>query len=240
MRFQSGNRHVQTAMKRPVAGLVLAMMAAGLYHFTNTPQSQAQGGETRGGAPGNFDFYVLALSWSSGFCANTGDGQGKSQCSIGSNLGFVVHGLWPQFERGFPSECGPAGRTPSQIALQKTAGVFPDEGLARYEWRKHGTCSGQSPSDYFDTVKAARDKVVIPQGFQNPKSEQTWAPIDIKRAFVAANPGLRADMMTVACKKGVLEEVRICFEKDTRGFRSCPEVSRQGCRASEITVPPVR
>lgn len=201
--------------------------------------SNAQG-ERRGGPPGNFDFYVLALSWSSGFCANTGDQQGRSQCATGSGTGFTVHGLWPQFERGFPSECGPAGRSPSQIALQKTRGVFPEEGLARYEWRKHGTCSGKSPSDYFDDVKETRARIIIPHPFEKPKSAQNWAPSDITRAFVAANPGLRADMFAVICNRDVLEEIRICFSKDLRGFQSCPEVARRGCRTREISVPPVR
>ena len=214
-----------------------AALAASLF-FAPT-QAFAQG-ESRGGAPGAFDFYVLALSWSSGFCANTGDSQGRSQCATGSQLGFTVHGLWPQFDRGFPTECGPAARSPSRIALEKTRGVFPDENLARYEWRKHGTCSGQSPSDYFDDVRKARDSITVPAPFAKPAASQTWAPIDIKRAFAAANNGLRADMIGIACRRDVLEEVRICFSKDLRSFASCPEVARRGCGTREITVPPIR
>ena len=193
-----------------------------------------------GGVPGSFDFYVLALSWSSGFCEATGDVQGKKQCDIGSNIGFTVHGLWPQFERGFPSNCEYATRSPSSIALQKAEGIFPDIGLARYEWRKHGTCSGLSPSDYFDAVRAAKDRIVIPQNFQTPRTLQSFSPVDITRAFTAENRGLRADMMAVTCNKGVLEELRVCFQKDLRSFRTCPEVARQGCRSGQINVPPVR
>jgi ribonuclease T2 len=202
--------------------------------------SYAQYNSNRGGTPGSFDFYVLALSWSSGFCANTGDRQGKQQCDIGSNIGFTVHGLWPQYERGFPSECGFAERSPSYMALQKAEGVFPDLGLARYEWRKHGTCSGLSPADYFDAVKSARVKINVPENFQSPRAEQKFSPIEIIRSFVDNNKGLRADMMAVGCKRGVLEEVRICFEKDLRSFKSCPEVARKSCRGGEVTVPPVR
>jgi ribonuclease T2 len=43
----------------------------------------------------------------------------------------------------------------------------------------------------------------------------------------------------VACANGVLQEVRICFSKDLRNFRACPEISRRGCRAREISVPPI-
>ena len=99
---------------------------------------------------------------------------------------------------------------------------------------------GKSPSDYFEDVKRARDSIVIPENFRSPKANQTWSPIDIKRAFVAANAGLRADMIGVACSGDVLEEVRICLTKDLRGYQACPEVARRGCRTREISVPPVR
>jgi ribonuclease T2 len=197
-------------------------------------------GERRGGAPGSFDFYVLALSWSPGFCATEGDGKGRDQCRAGAGLGFVVHGLWPQFARGFPSDCQPANPTPSRLSLEAARGVFPDEGLARYEWRKHGTCSGRSPTDYFRDVRAARDSVKIPPEFSSPSAPLTTTAIDLERSFVAANPGLRADMLSVGCRGSVLQEVRICLSRDLRGFTSCPEVDRRGCRARDITVPAVR
>lgn len=203
--------------------------------------AQAQGQYGRGGTPGDFDFYVLALSWSPGFCELEGDRErSREQCESGANLGFVVHGLWPQYDRGYPSDCGPAGRTPSRIALEQTKGLFPSESLARYEWREHGTCSGSSPSDYFADVRRARDKVVVPPSLQKSDRDQTWTAIDLERAFAATNPGLRPDMMSVACKRGVLQEVRICMSKDLRNFQTCQQVDRSGCRTREITVKAVR
>jgi ribonuclease T2 len=187
--------------------------------------------------PGAFDFYVLSLSWSPGFCDTGGAEKHRSQCDAGSGLGFVVHGLWPQYETGFPSDCGPAGRSPSRIALEGAKNVYPDVNLARYEWRKHGTCSGKSPTDYFADVRRARDAVEIPPPFRAASDRQTWTPIDIERAFIAANPKLRPDMMGIACRSGVLEEVRICFSKDLREFHTCPEVSRGSCRTRELRVP---
>lgn len=202
-----------------------------------TSAVQAQDFHQRGGQPGEFDFYVLALSWSPGFCEfDGGRDRNREQCSEGAGLRFVVHGLWPQNERGYPSECGPSGRTPSRIALDQARGLFPSEGLARYQWRKHGTCSGSSPSDYFADVRRAREKVVIPPVLAKAERDQNWTAIDLERAFVAANPGLRTDMMSVACKRGVLQEVRICFSKDLRDFRMCEEVDRSGCRTRDISV----
>ena len=198
-----------------------------------------RGGGGRGTA-GEFDFYVLALSWSSGFCETGGDDKGKAQCAPGAGLGFVVHGLWPQYERGYPSDCSISGGGPTRMQLDSVRGLFPDEGLARYEWRKHGTCSGKNPAEYFADVRAARNAIQIPTAFEKPRSEQNISPNALMNAFQEANPRLRAGMMAVGCKRGVLQEVRICLSKDLREFRSCPEVSRQSCRGQDLSVPPVR
>lgn len=190
------------------------------------------------GPSGDFDFYVLALSWSSGFCESGGAQRAKNQCRIGANLGFVVHGLWPQYDRGFPSDCDSA-RPVSRLVLESAAGIFPDDGLARYEWRKHGTCSGKSPQAYFADVRRARATIQVPAQFSQPQDDRRLAPSEIIGAFAALNKGLRPDMMAIVCKKQVLQEVRFCFSKDLRNFQSCPQVSRSTCRASEISVPKV-
>lgn len=200
----------------------------------------AQDRVVRGGPAGEFDFYVLALSWSPGFCALEGDQKNRDQCRSGSGLGFVVHGLWPQNERGYPVECGPAGRTPSRQAMDVARNAFPEEGLARHQWRKHGVCSGSSPTDYFNDVRRAREAVVIPQPFAKVEAVQNWNPLDLERAFAAANPGLRPDMMAVSCRRGELQEVRICLTRDLRSFRTCGEVDSGGCRIQAMSVQPVR
>jgi ribonuclease T2 len=206
---------------------------------SSAPPARTGGFSSRNArAPGDFDFYVLALSWSPGFCDTGGAAKAPRQCGDGANLGFVVHGLWPQYARGFPSDCN-GDRAPSRMALDTVKGVYPDEGLARYEWRKHGTCTGLSPTDYFSLVRRAREAVTIPSTLQAPSEPQTLAPLDVARAFTAANQGLRTDMMAVTCRQDELQEVRVCFAKDLRGFVTCPEVSRGACRTREITVLPV-
>lgn len=191
-------------------------------------------------APGNFDFYLLTLSWSPGFCESGGAAKSPDQCSVGSGLGFVVHGLWPQFQHGYPSDCDANPRPVSRIALEETHGVFPSEGLARYEWRKHGTCTGLSPEAFFASVKRARASIAIPDAFANPRDEQSVAPAAIQRAFSAANPGLRPETMAIGCMHGELQEVRLCLSKDLRQFVNCPEVARATCRSQAIAVAPVR
>ncbi|NBJ13292.1 ribonuclease T [Microvirga sp. SYSU G3D207] len=194
--------------------------------------------EARGAPMGQFDFHVLALSWSPGFCENSGSR--SPQCDSGSGLGFVTHGLWPQYEQGYPSFCEPSGRFVPQAAMADAKGLFPDDNLARYQWRKHGTCTGESPSGYFQAVRRARELVRIPDGFKGLDSRSQVLPSEIERAFIDVNPGLRPDMIAVSCGRRILQEVRICLTRDLRGFRSCPEVDRDGCRAGAITVPAPR
>ena len=191
-------------------------------------------------ASGDFDFYVFSLSWSSGFCDNGGQQKAGAQCRTGAGLGFVVHGLWPQYTHGFPQNCGPDGRSPSRAALESVADLYPDVGLARYEWRKHGTCSGKSPEGYFADVRRAAQSLTIPDNFKHPIEAQQLDPRDIARAFMAQNRSLRADMMAVGCQRGALQEVRVCYSKDMRGFASCPDVARGSCRTQSISVAPVR
>jgi ribonuclease T2 len=226
------------APRRNVAAALFAALT-GIASLVGQPSTApAQERETRGGAPGDFDFYVLSLSWSPSFCDVGGGAQkARSQCEPGRGLGFVLHGLWPQFTRGYPTECGMASRSPSRIAMESARGVFPEEGLARHEWRKHGTCSGLSPTDYFVAARRARDAVKIPPPLQRPSQEQRWSVVDLERAFVAANPGLRADQISVSCRQGQLSEVRVCFTKDVRGFQSCPTLGRGACRGRDFIVP---
>lgn len=187
---------------------------------------------------GQFDFYVLALSWSPGFCEISGSR--SSQCNQGSGLGFVVHGLWPQSEQGYPSFCEPNGRFVPSTALAEAKSTFPSENLARYQWRKHGSCSGESPSGYFKAVRRARESIRVPESFDALSARPQVLPSEIERAFIAANPGLRPDMVSVSCGRRIFQEVRICFTKDLSAFRQCPEVDRDGCRAGEILIPAVR
>ncbi len=189
-------------------------------------------------APGAFDFYVLALSWSPAFCQTAGASRAEAQCEPGGRLGFVVHGLWPQNTHGFPSDCDGNAPPPSRTALEAARSIYPDLGLARHEWRKHGTCTGLNPTAYFADVSRARTAITIPDPFRGPDDTRSWAPMDIARAFASANPRLRPDSMAVTCRGNMLEEVRICFSKDLRGFVPCPEVARASCRRP-VEVPPV-
>jgi ribonuclease T2 len=122
--------------------------------------------------------------------------------------------------------------------------IMPSRGLVIHEYRKHGTCSGLDVQGYFQLSRQLFKAIRIPDEFANPFETQYFAPQDVKRAFVAANPSLRPDSIAVACGRGNrarLSEVRICFSKDGKPI-ACGqnEAERKLCSASEIAVPPVR
>lgn len=200
-------------------------------------RSRHRGGQE--GTPGQFDFYVLSLSWSPSFCETGGGRRGSDeQCNRGRPFAFVVHGLWPQYERGFPQRCGEAPWIDREL-IRSMTDIMPAYGLVLHEWKTHGTCSGLSGEDYFKTVRRAYEHVKIPERFVRINDYLTVSPDEVERAFIEANPGLAGDMVSVTCDSRRLREVRVCMGKDLK-FRACPETDRRACRNPQIVMPPVR
>lgn len=188
---------------------------------------------------GDFDFYVLSLSWSPTFCSTAEADRNRDQCGTARKYGLVVHGLWPQYERGYPQLCrsDQPDRVPSALGRQYFD-IMPSMGLIGHQWRKHGTCSGLDQQDYFATVRRAYDRVKIPALLTRRSTEMRILPNELERQFIAANPGLSPAGIAVTCEADQLEEVQICLTRDLQ-FRPCPEVDRGGCRRPGISVPPI-
>lgn len=186
-----------------------------------------------------FDFYVLALSWSPSYCEAEGKDANRQQCAAGRPYAFVVHGLWPQFERGFPADCPTGERDVDDATLRSLYDLMPSAGLIRHQWRKHGSCAGLEQDDYFKVLRAARETVAIPARYRHPTGYLTLDPDEAEADFLKANPTLRADAVAVTCEGRYLREVRVCMSKDLR-FQACPEVDRRSCRRSKVVMPPVR
>ena len=60
----------------------------------------ASAAAAKGERTGEFDYYVMALSWSPNWCALEGAAKGSPQCDTKEDHGWVLHGLWPQYHRG--------------------------------------------------------------------------------------------------------------------------------------------
>ena len=181
-----------------------------------------------------FDYYVLALSWSPSFCR---DNPGRSQC--GRKLEFIMHGLWPQYENGFPLECDTPHSPPDRRTVDTVTAATPDKGLIRHQWRRHGTCSGMSAEAYFADAMAAWDKVRQPEltPLRRRDGSMPWSAVE--KAFLEVNPRFSADSVTVKCKRGRLSEVRICLTKDLQS-RACGRDVVRDCRDDGLEVPAPR
>src|SRR3954464_4521422 len=223
--------HRSVIVSRLLISLALVVVSAGM----------ACAQDRRQNAPGEFDFYVLALSWSPSFCEAAAErgNSGRSQVQCERPYSFVVHGLWPQYERGFPDYCQrPAPRLDRNI-MTSMLDLMPAPGLIFNEWDKHGTCSGLSPRAYFEPVRKARATVKIPADFLELSEPKTIAPAEVEEAFIKANSGLSNAAVAVICDQRRLSEVRICMSKDLQ-FRACDEIDRRACRRDQLVMPPVR
>jgi len=233
--FHSIGERLLAGFRAALALAWIGIVAGGL--------SPAAAQDQRQNTPGEFDFYVLSLSWSPSFCEDAAErgnnGRGiQAQCG-GRPFSFVVHGLWPQYEHGFPEYCQrPSPRLDRNIMVSMLD-LMPAPGLIYNEWDKHGTCSGQSQRTYFETIRKARAAVKIPQEYLELADTKTVAPGDVENAFIKANPGLTNAAIAVTCNRTRLSEVRICLGKDLQ-FRACDEIDGRACKRDQVTMPPVR
>lgn len=184
---------------------------------------------------GQFDYYVLALSWSPSWCSETGDARGAAQCEAGRKTDFVVHGLWPQYENGWPQDCRTAERDPARRESQAMEDVMGSGGLAWYQWQKHGRCSGLSAAGYYGAIRQAAGQVRIPAVFDGLGRDIRLPPSVVEDAFIEANPALTRDGITVTCRGDALQEVRICLTPDLEP-RDCAPDAGKDCRRQSLLM----
>ena len=192
-----------------------------------------------GEPPGSFDYYVLALSWSPSFCATEGDARNSPQCEAGRRHGWILHGLWPQYERGWPSYCRTTARNPSRAMTAAMADITGTDGLAWHAWNKHGRCSGLSATDYFTLSRRAYDRIARPAVLRKLDRTVSLPASVIEEAFLEANPALGPDEITITCKAGRIAEARICLTRDLTPRRCGADVIRD-CTAQGALFPPLR
>lgn len=185
-----------------------------------------------------FDYYVLALSWSPQHCSTPAGRRDATQCAGPRPYGFILHGLWPQFERGWPQDC-PSGHRLAASVTQPMMDIMPSQRLIQHEWQKHGTCSGYNPKGYFDLARRAFEAFQTPSGYGSPSSEIYVSPARYKQAVIDANPLLSQRSVAVICSGRFLQEVRVCLDKNLQP-RSCGSGVRDRCSAKEIIVRPLR
>lgn len=199
----------------------------------------ASGAIAKGEKSGDFDYYVLALSWSPTWCALEGDGRKSPQCDASADFGWVLHGLWPQYHRGWPSYCPTTERNPSRAMTRDMADIMGTSGLAWHQWNKHGVCSGLSATDYYATSRDAFSRITRPEVFRKLDRAVTLPASVVEDAFLKANPQLEPDMITITCKSGRIQEARICLSKTLDPVPCGVDVVRD-CQMDDALFAPIR
>jgi ribonuclease T2 len=188
---------------------------------------------------GNFDYYVLSLSWSPTWCALEGDDRNSPQCREGAGFGWILHGLWPQYESGWPSYCPTGARNPSRAETRAMADITGTDGLAWHAWNKHGRCSGLSSEDYFTLSRRAFESVARPDVLRQLDESVTLPAAVVEAAFLEANSDLSANQITITCKSGQIQEARICLTPELE-LRTCGDDVIRDCRMQDARLDPVR
>lgn len=180
---------------------------------------------------GNFDYYLFTLSWSPEYCHGHSH---SSECG-GAHPGFVVHGLWPQFNNGrWPSGCPSAPGLPDPSSMLD---IMPAAYLIQHEWAAHGACSGLTANQYFGVIRKVYDSIEIPLPLVSPSRTITRSAGQIKRMFTDANPGMFSDDIAVSCHNRYLSAVEFCLGKDLKPT-TCQGV--RDCTANSIRIPAAR
>lgn len=216
-----------------IIGVFLYQYSQGGFNPAPTPKPPTQDSESDvppGGQPGQFDFYVLALSWSPDYCANEGANDAQ-QCSIGRKLGFVLHGLWPQYQRGYPSYCSNA-KMPADVKAKFPA-LYPNAKLYDHAWEKHGTCTGLTPEQYLALSKRLKDAVIIPDAYHAPEQPFRTTTAQLKQTFHAANPAQIETSLAVYCSDSgrFLQELFVCFSRDGNPLACSAEIHSRAARS---------
>ncbi|MEM8730606.1 MAG: ribonuclease T2 [Pseudomonadota bacterium] len=208
--------------------LAILILAFGLLFTPRAGQTDTAGA---------FDYYVMALSWSPNWCTLEGDRKRAPQCEM--PVGWLLHGLWPQYEEGWPDYCPTSHAQPRRALTDGMADIMGSSGLAWHQWKKHGTCSGLTAEDYFRLSRLAYDRVSRPAVFRKLDDAVRLPASVVEEAFLKDNPGLSPDMLTVTCRDGYVQEVRVCL---TRGMepRVCGRDARRDCTLEDALFTPLR
>lgn len=203
-----------------------------LLAFASTAQAEGE-------RAGDFDYYVMALSWSPTWCALTGDDRNSPQCEDDAGHGWILHGLWPQYERGWPSYCRTDARNPSRRQTADQADLFGTGGNAWHQWNKHGRCTGLTAEGYYALARDAYAQITRPQVFRKIDTAIRLPAEVVEDAFLEANPNLNGNQITITCRDNRIQEARICLTRDLTP-RACGAGVRYDCNLDDALMSPIR
>ncbi|MBD3664730.1 ribonuclease T2 family protein [Sulfitobacter aestuariivivens] len=187
---------------------------------------------------GVFDYYVLSLSWSPNWCAREGKARNSPQCEADRDHGWILHGLWPQYHRGYPAFCRTTERPPSRRMTTAMADIMGTSGLAWHQWRKHGVCTGLPAAAYYALSREAYAQINRPEIFRKLQRSVRLPASVVEEAFLQSNPNLEADGITITCRDGDIQEARICLSRNLQPVPCGQDVVRD-CKMRDARFQPI-
>ncbi len=212
-------------------GDMLRVLSA-LLLLISAPASRRRRVGARRRAPGRVRFLCAGPVLVARLLRAGGRREGQGAMQVGANLGFVLHGLWPQNERGLSHRMRPRQPQPLPPGDGHGARRLPLGGAGRHQWRKHAP----APAAARPSISRSRSGRSRRSRFR--RSSRKWTasasgPRWMERAFVAANRGLRTDMMSVACRAASCRRCASAFRRTCARSVLAPRVDQQGCRTRE-------
>ena len=183
---------------------------------------------------GQFDYYLLSLSWAPNYCASHPSDH-SSECRIGGHQAFVLHGLWPQASSGPPPMSCSNGSPVAAATVDHMLNFMPSRSLIQHEWQKHGTCTGLSAQDYFAQAEQAFVHVQVPQAYRSLDHGQQFNVPDVEKSFADANHA-PLESFRVSCHAGELVSLEVCVDKNLQ-YRSCTQSVRE-CPVNQVDMRP--
>ena len=212
--------------------LIASVVVAALCTCGGAEAKPKHGGQHRPtNVSGKFDYYVMSLSWSPTFCESH-----KTNPQCDKHFGFVLHGLWPQFQSGgYPQHCATSEQLTAE-ARPLGLKVFPTEDLMVHEWQTHGTCNGSSALEYFKAAQTAHESIKVPPQLEPGGNKKSMTAQQISKLVREANPAITAKSLALVCASKELAEVRICLSKDLAP-KPCGNKVNSSCGTAAVTVP---
>lgn len=214
--------------------VVVVVVAADLFGAAVARSASAR--HAVGKKQREFDYFALALQWPGTICASTRHCCAINGCCRSEPLQtFTIHGLWPDYDDGtWPACCRHTSFDMDKIlplkpTLEKywpslycssSSTCFSGKGpFWAHEWEKHGTCSSPVVKDELEYFTTALDlyfkynvtEMLASGGIyvSNGKQYALTDVIDAIKCAFGASP-------QIVCKKGSVEELRLCFDKDLK------------------------
>jgi ribonuclease T2 len=117
--------------------------------------------------------------------------------------------------------------------------IMGSSGMAWYQWKKHGTCSGLSAAEYFALSRRAYAQVARPPIFRKLQRPIKLPAKVVEDAFLKHNPDWTPDMLTITCRDDMIQEARLCLSKSLVPVPCGRDVVRD-CTKSDALLMPIR